>query len=60
MSAQEYVSEVEKAVLSGQSSCEFADQVAAVVFNQTRHSIDLKGIIIHMHSSVVRCFPFHT
>ena len=23
------------------------------------HSIDLKGIIIQMHSSVVRCFAFH-
>ena len=24
------------------------------------HSIDLKGIIIQMHSSVVRCFAFHS
>ena len=34
MSAQEYVSEVEKPVLSGQPSWEFADQVAAVDFDQ--------------------------
>ena len=34
MSAQEYVSEVEKTVLSGQPSLEFADQVAAEVFDQ--------------------------
>ena len=65
MSAQEYVSEVGKKtpVLSGQPSCEFADQVAAVDFDQEfvkTHSIDLKGIIIHMHSSVVRCFAFHS
>ena len=24
------------------------------------HSIELKGIIIQMHSSVVRCFEFHS
>ena len=57
MSAQEYASEVgEKPVLSGQPSWEFADQVAAVYFDQAfvkTHSVDLKGIIIQMHSSVV-------
>ena len=65
MSAQEYISEVEKKnpVLSGQPSQEFADQVAAVDFDQTfvkTHSIDLKGVIIQMHSSVVRCLAFHS
>ena len=35
MSAQEYLRKVEKTVLSGQPSLEFADQVAAVVLDQT-------------------------
>ena len=45
MSAQEYVNEVEKN----------PDQA----FVKT-HSIDLKGIIIQMHSSYVRCVAFHS
>ena len=64
MSAQEYASEVgKKPVPSGQPSLEFADQVAAVDFDQAfvkTQSIDLKGIIVQMHSSVVRCFAFHS
>ena len=30
------------------------------VFVKTHFLIDLKGIIIQMHSSVVRCFAFHS
>ena len=62
MSAQEYVSEVEKLFCLVSHFDEFAEQVAAVVLTRhlSRHSIDLNGIVIHMHSncSVVRCFLF--
>ena len=52
-------------ILSGQPSWKCADQVAVEDFDEAfvkTRSIDLKGIIIHMHtcSSVFRCFPFHS
>ena len=64
MSAQEYVIEIEKqklfCLVCHLESLQIKWLQWFLTGHLLRHSIDLKGIIIHMHSSVVRCFQFNS